>query len=220
MPSNSSPKATATTSSRTSSANPCPRTSSPAASACSPHCTLTIRHPPCLLCAQFLSTFMRTLTASWRSRLLPLALAPAFVHLTCRLALPHRPSRRESCADSLHSHRSDIRARSCTMRTGESLPHSSMRMDAQTRLSSGCASSFACAGCTPRSLPSVLCVSAGCACHGTSTSRPSSSYASGSAVRPVRAPDSAAAVTSPHLRISCGCRWRRMKMAKRADVVG
>ncbi|KAJ7874143.1 hypothetical protein B0H13DRAFT_2551908 [Mycena leptocephala] len=43
MPSNSSPKATATTSSRTSSANPCPRTSSPAASACSPHRTLRHR---------------------------------------------------------------------------------------------------------------------------------------------------------------------------------
>ncbi|KAJ7861343.1 hypothetical protein B0H13DRAFT_2355116 [Mycena leptocephala] len=40
MPSNSSPKATATTSSTTSSANLCLRTSSPATSACSPHRTL------------------------------------------------------------------------------------------------------------------------------------------------------------------------------------
>ncbi|KAJ7823916.1 hypothetical protein B0H13DRAFT_2444817, partial [Mycena leptocephala] len=63
MPSNSSPKATATPSSRKPSVNLCPRTSSPAAST-----SLRIVPPaPSSTSAQFYSAFVGASTASWRS---------------------------------------------------------------------------------------------------------------------------------------------------------
>jgi hypothetical protein len=152
-----------------------------------------------------------------RSRPLPLALAPAFVNLPCRLALPQRPSWRESCADPLHSHRSDIRARSCTMWTGESLPHSSMRMDAQTKLSSACASSFVGTGCTSRSLPSVLFASAGVCLPWNARKSPySSSCATGSAARLVHACEAAAATSLP-ARISHAYLARLVRLSTEVD---
>ncbi|KAJ7850965.1 hypothetical protein B0H13DRAFT_2360439 [Mycena leptocephala] len=123
MPSDSFHKATATPSSLTSGANLCLLRIV--------HCYHTSSSAPSSTSAQFLSTFICTLTASWHSR--PSRAGPC-PRVRCRLALPHRPLRRES--DPLHSHRSNIRARSCTMQTGESLPHSSIRMYAQTRLGS------------------------------------------------------------------------------------